>query len=84
MAFAGCNAFEFLNVMPAGTVIGVFGKDNCRALFGCVEITMGFLQLVGEPIVTRSGADPLKAAGVMLSGVYARPSVPRVRQKALG
>ena len=43
LALAGCNGFEFLDVMPASTVMGIFGKDSCRALFGCVEITMAFL-----------------------------------------
>ena len=57
LALAGCNGFEFLDVMPASTVMGIFGKDSCRALFGCVEIAMAFLELVGEPIVTRSGAN---------------------------
>jgi hypothetical protein len=46
LALAGCNAFEFLIVMPAGTVIRVFGKDKCRALFGCFEITMAFCSLL--------------------------------------
>ena len=52
LAFAGCNAFEFLDVMSPSTVIRILGKDTRRALFGCVEITIAFLQLVGKPIVT--------------------------------
>jgi len=57
LAFAWCNAFEFFDVMPASTVIRVFGKDDCRALFRSVEIAVAFLQLVGKPIVTRSGTN---------------------------
>jgi hypothetical protein len=33
LAFAGCNTFEFFDVMPATAVVRVLGKDGGGALF---------------------------------------------------
>ena len=57
LTLAGCDAFEFLDVMPPRPVIGICGKDRYRAFFNGIKLTMVFLQPVGEPIKTRTGAD---------------------------
>ena len=48
---AGRNAFQLFDVILPGSVIGIGGKDCRRAFLSSIEIAVGFMKLVGKPIV---------------------------------
>ena len=51
------NAFQLFDVMLPCLVIGIGSKDRRRAFLRRIEIAVGFVQLVGKPIVVRGGSD---------------------------
>ena len=81
LTVAGRDAFKFLDVVWAGAVIWVRGKDRRRAFFQCIEIAMTFSQLVGQPIVV-GVVRTAKGRGVTRydAGDSSRPAQ-RARQK---
>jgi hypothetical protein len=54
LTLAGRDAFQLLDVVTPHSVIGIFGEDGFRALFGRLEITVALYQLAREPFVMRS------------------------------
>ena len=60
LAPAGCDSFEFLDVMTPRSVVGILGQDSSGASFGGIEITMVSVELVGQPDHSATSAGATK------------------------